>query len=277
MQRPRQVAQQKTNGNQVEKYPEGSRDSIVRYSALAVHVANGNFNDRGPMPGGQRRDEPVQFAVKRYLLQDFAPVSLKGRSEIVNVHAAQLGHQPVRAARGNPSQPQVVDPLLPPAADDVISFGNLFQEDGNVRRVMLQVAIHGDDVLAPGMVEPRRQTGGLTEVSPQLDHRHPAVHRGNFPQHLEGAVARAVVHQHDFESLPAHLHDGFEAVIEVGYVFLLVVQRNYDGILGHEGLLYRRIWLLLRHLRTGLFQNQNSNPKRLPFYGLDGYNHSAVA
>ncbi len=30
-------------------------------------------------------------------------------------------------------------------------------------------------------------------------------------------------------------------------------------------------------LGQGLFQNQNSNPKRLPFSGLDGYNHSAVA
>src|ERR1700688_2783489 len=44
--RPAQILEQEANGDQVKKYPESTRDSVVRSSALAVHVANWYFADR---------------------------------------------------------------------------------------------------------------------------------------------------------------------------------------------------------------------------------------
>jgi len=40
----------------------------------------------------------MEFPVERHLLQNFTPVCLKCGAEIVDIHAAELGHQPVRNA-----------------------------------------------------------------------------------------------------------------------------------------------------------------------------------
>ena len=99
---------------------------------------------------------------------------------------------------------------------------------------MLQVAIHGDDVFAAGMVETGRQAGGLAKIAAQLDHGHAAVDGRDLAQHGEGVIVGAVVHEHDLEALAVSLHDRFQAIVEVGDVLLLVVQRDDDGVLGHN-------------------------------------------
>ena len=71
----------------------------------------------------------------------------------MDVHSAQLRHQPVGAARGNAAQPKIVDALLAPAADYVVALRNLFKKQRNVSRIMLQVAVHCDDVFAAGVIE----------------------------------------------------------------------------------------------------------------------------
>jgi len=153
MQRARQVAQQETNGDQVKKHPEGARDAVVRNPALAVHVLDGHFADGSSMPRGQGRDKAMQLAVERDLVQNFPAIGLEGRTKVVNVHAAQLGHQPVGAAGRQAAEPEVVNAALAPAADDVVALGNLFQKNGDIGRIMLQVAIHGDDIFAAGVIE----------------------------------------------------------------------------------------------------------------------------
>ena len=40
----------------------------------------------------------MQFSVERNLLQNLATIRLKRGAEVVNVHAADFGHQPIRAA-----------------------------------------------------------------------------------------------------------------------------------------------------------------------------------
>ena len=161
------------------------------------------------MPRRQGRDEPVQFPVQRHLLQNVAPVRLECRPKVVDIDATDLRHHPVGDARRNAPHPEIVDAILAPPAHDVVSRGNLLQEHRNVAGIMLQIAIHGDDVLAPCMIEPRRQSRGLPEVAPQLDHRDPAVHRRDFPQHSERVIARAIVDQDNLEALAMGFHDDF--------------------------------------------------------------------
>jgi hypothetical protein len=54
---------------------------------------------------------------------------------------------------------------------------------------------------------------------------------------MEGVIAGAIVNQNDFKSFAGGFHHRFEAVVEVGDVFLLVVERDNDGVLGHRFLL----------------------------------------
>ena len=107
----------------------------------------------------------MQFSVERHLLQYFAAIGLECRAEIVNIDAAELGHQPVGTPRREAAQPEVVYSILAPAADDVVSLGNLLQENRDVGWIMLQVAIHGDDVFATGMVKAGSKARGLPKVA----------------------------------------------------------------------------------------------------------------
>src|ERR1700690_412497 len=106
MQWARKIAQKKANGDEIEEDTESAGDAVMRNAALAVDVADRHFADRCAIPRSQRRDEAVQFAVERNLIENFAAISFEGGAEIVNLDAAQLGHQPVRNAGGNAPHPE---------------------------------------------------------------------------------------------------------------------------------------------------------------------------
>src|SRR5205085_12661262 len=113
---------------QVEKYAEGTPDPVVRNAALTVHVLDRDLADGRAMPRSQRRDEAVQLAIKRNLLDQFAAIGLESRAEIVDVYAAELGHEPVGDSRRNAAHDEIVNALLAPSADDVVSLFQLFEE-----------------------------------------------------------------------------------------------------------------------------------------------------
>src|SRR5215472_10904783 len=95
----------------------------------------------------------MQFTVERDLLENIAPIGFERGAKIVNVDSAELGHEPVRAARGDAPQPEIVDALFAPAAYDVVTLGDFFEEDRNVAGIVLQVSVHGDDEFAACMIE----------------------------------------------------------------------------------------------------------------------------
>src|SRR5437773_11277615 len=137
----------------------------MRIAPLTVHGANWHYNNRSPVQGSQGRNEAVQLPIQRNLFKNVSPIRFKGRAKIVNVHSAQLGHQPVGAARRNTAQPEIVNPLLAPAADNVVTLGNFLQKNRYVGRIVLQVAIHGDNVLAARVIKASRQRGSLPKVA----------------------------------------------------------------------------------------------------------------
>src|SRR5580700_42412 len=128
VQRARQIAQQKADRDQIKKYAEGARDSIMRSASLAIDISNRHFNNRRSIPRRQRRNEAVQFPVERYLFQHLAAISLESRSKVMNADTTEFSHQPVGAAGRNAAQPKIVDAALPPSAHDVVAFGNLLEE-----------------------------------------------------------------------------------------------------------------------------------------------------
>src|SRR6266567_7644523 len=188
VQRAPKILQQETDSNQVKKYAEGTRDSVMRNSAFTVHVANRHFADGRSVRGRQRRNKPVQFAVKWNLFQNLAAIRFERGAEVVNIHTAKFSHQPVGAARRNAAQPEVVDADFAPAAYDVVALGNFLKEQGDVRGIMLQIAVHGDDVLTASMIEACGQCRSLPKIPSQADNRDPAVHPGNLAQQLKRFV-----------------------------------------------------------------------------------------
>ena len=55
----------------------------------------------------------------------------------------------------------------------------------------------------------------------------------DLAQQMEGLIGAAVVDKHQLEALAGGLHDRGYAVIELIYVFVLIVERNDDRVLGH--------------------------------------------
>src|SRR5581483_4491490 len=234
VQRPREITQKKADRDQIEKDTESARNAVMRGAPLPIDVANGNLADGRAVPGSQGWNEPVQFTVKRNLLQNLATIGLERRSKVVDIDSAQFGHHPVGAAGRDAAQPQIIDPALPPAADDVIPLGDFLQKYGNIRRIVLQVTIHGDDVLTAGMIESCGQGGCLAEVTGQANNGHAAIYGSDFAQQREGAVAGAVVNKDDLEAAVISFHDCLELVVKIRDIILLIMQGYNDGIFEHE-------------------------------------------
>ncbi len=155
----------------------------------------------------------MHLAIQRNIVDDLAAVGFEGCAEVVNVHTRKLGHQPVGASRRNPSHNEVVDPFLPPSRNDVIPLLELLKESGNVIGIVLQIAIHGQNELARGVIESGGKRRGLAKIPAQLHHQHAAVDRGYLFQQLVRPVARSVVHKHQLKRVPHLLHHLLQARI----------------------------------------------------------------
>src|ERR1700678_927217 len=137
VQRARKIFEQEADGDEVKEYPEGTRDAVMRSTALPVDVLDGYLDDGCAMPRSQCWNEAMQLPVERNLIQYFAAIGFESGTEIVNIDPAQLRHKPVRAARGETAQPEIVDAIFTPSADDVVALGNFFEEQRDVGGIVL--------------------------------------------------------------------------------------------------------------------------------------------
>ena len=103
----------------------------------------------------QHRDEPVQLAIDADLTQHLAAVELEPAVMIVQAAAGQTADHPVEDAAGIDLVPGVVPGLLP-AADHVIALVELCEEQGDLGRVVLKVAVEREDQVAPRAAGKRR-------------------------------------------------------------------------------------------------------------------------
>jgi hypothetical protein len=207
----------------------------------------------------------VHLAVKRDVLDDFAAVGLEGGAKVVDVDAAEGGHEPVGCARRDAAQKEVVGTLRTPSADDVVTFFKFREEVWDLVGIVLEIAVHGEDVVTLGVVEAGGERGGLTEVAAKFDDEHTAVYGSNFFKETVGSVAGAIVHKNELEGFADLLHDGLETVVEGGDVFFLVVKRNDDGILRHALMILPK--LCLQDIGNVMFRTRIYEKSPSPWVG----------
>ena len=68
----------------------------------------------------------------------------------------------------------------------------------NVARIVLEIAVGGDDEAAAGVIEARRERRGLTEVAAEPDHPQARVGRLQPRENLEALVRAPIVDDDDF-------------------------------------------------------------------------------
>ena len=233
VQRARHIAEKKADGEQVEEDAEGAGETIMRLPCRARWISNGDFADAGAIPGGKRRDEAMHLAVERDVLDHFAAIGFEGGAEVVDVDATENRHQRVCRAGRNAAEKKIVRTLGTPTADDVVTLFEFGEEGGDLIGVVLEVAIHSEDVVALGVIEAGGEGGGLAEVAAELDDEDAAIYRSDLFEQAIGAVTGAIVDKDQFEGFTDLLHDGLEAIVERGDVILFVVEWHDDGIFRH--------------------------------------------
>ena len=209
VQRTRHVLEQEADGEEIEEDADGAGDAVVALAGDALGVGDGDLADGGAVPGGEGGDEAVHFAVEGDVLDDFAAIGFEGGAEVVDVHAGDGGHELVCGAGGDAAQKEVVAALGAPAGDDVVALFELGEELGDLVWVVLEVAVHGEDELTPGVVEAGGEGGGLAEVTTELDNEDARIDGGDLFEQAVGAVAGAVVDKDELEGVVDLLHDGF--------------------------------------------------------------------
>ncbi len=91
-----------------------------------------------------------------------------------------------------------VHAFFTPAGNHVITFINFGDEFRQLIGIVLQVAIHGDDHLAAGVVKTGGKRGRLAEIAAKVDHQYMRVAAGDGVQAFKRVIARAVVDVNDF-------------------------------------------------------------------------------
>ena len=132
-----------------------------------------------------------------------------------------------------------------PARHGVVAFGELVEEIRDLRRIVLQIAVHGDDDLAAGVVEPGRQGGRLAVVPTQVDADDPWVGLTQLLQDAGRGVAAPVIDKNRLPRLFARLERLRNPPVELPQARLLVVQRDNDetsGVSTPLGSSVRRGW-----------------------------------
>ena len=119
----------------------------------------------------------------------------------------------VEHARQRAARERVVAVRLP-ARDEVVPLVELGEETGDLRRVVLEVAVDRHDDLALDLAEARVQRGGLADVASQPHHPDVGDARVETHQRRRRAVARAVVDEHDLPRLAAAGERTRELVVE---------------------------------------------------------------
>src|SRR5271165_4032573 len=135
----------------------------------------------------------MEFAVERKVLNGLPAISLEGSAEIVDRDSGELGHHPIGDAAWQTACQPSVPPLGSPPADDIESFLDFRDEARDLFRVVLQVAIHGDDDVAARNIKTCLECRGLAEIPAKSDNSYPRIALIDSLKSRRGLVRTTVV------------------------------------------------------------------------------------
>ena len=154
-----------------------------------------------------QRNKSVHLTVKRHPFDNRCPISLQRTPIVVNRNPCQLGDNPISSHRRHTPRPKLILPLLPPTTNQIIASVKLSQHARNVNRIILQIAIHADDVFTARILKTRRHCRRLPSIllKPNNPQTAPAANRNLQPrprkfcmqrrQHRESIVTATIVNE----------------------------------------------------------------------------------
>ena len=141
---------------------DGSEHGMTVLARAVIHT---QLDDPETLRVGEDRDEAVHLAVERERLGEFPTHGAEGAAHVLDRHARHLADQPVAREARQLADEQLVLALGPQAEHGVVPLGELLEQHGDVRRVVLHVAVHRDDHVAGGPVDARAEGRRLAVVT----------------------------------------------------------------------------------------------------------------
>src|SRR5580692_8721670 len=96
-------------------------------------------------------------------------VSLERTTKIVQRNAGDERNQLIGQDARNIALDIIVLPIFAPAGNHIIALVERLEHLGNIRRVILTIAIQWDNNLAARMIEPGHHGGSLTKIPLKMD------------------------------------------------------------------------------------------------------------
>ncbi len=235
----REIAVEEFDGEEVEHDAEGAADAVVAGAVWGGDVFDGDFGDFGAGHVREGGDETVVVAVEGDVVEEVAAIGFEGGAEVVNIDAGDFADEEVGELGGDAAEEEAIDPFFSPAGDDVVAFVDFGDELGELVGVVLEVAIHGNDDVAAGVIEAGGECGGLAEVAAEVDDEDVGVGFGELAEAGVGVVLGAIVDVDDFVGFGVVFADEDEVARE-GVVELLdgvdfVVHGDDHGEVGGGG------------------------------------------
>ena len=245
----RGVAEQELHRQQVQHDPDRARQSVIGSPVPARPVIHHAFGDLHALFARDRRQEAVHLAVQLQRLDDLGAEHFQRTPVVVQLDARREGDDGIGDHRREPAVQERVLPVLPPSCGDVGALLDQLDQGGQVRRVVLQIAVGRGNQRAAGVVESGRERCCLSKVAAEPDDAPPRVFRLTLRQQLETVVGAPIVHRDDLVRTSPRLEGAGQLPIESGNARGLVADGNDDGEIrcGHHE------WRWSRGLaRTGL-------------------------
>ena len=198
-QRPPREEQQRLDRQQVEQDLEDPRQAVFRGAELARVVAHADLGDPRAERDRHRRDEAVHVGIERHPLDDVGAVDLERAAVVADRQPGDAADQPVGEHRGQLARQPLVLPVHAPADDEVVALLQLGEHHRDVGRIVLQVAVHGDEEAAARELDPRGHRRGLAVVALEPQHPDAVVASDQVARARHRGVAAAVVHEQDLE------------------------------------------------------------------------------
>ena len=192
-------------------------------------VVHDVFDDVDAELAGDGWEKPMHLAVEVHRLDDLGAKHLQRAAVVVQLDARRARNQPVRDRRRQSAVDERVLAVFAPAGDDVRRRALEHIDHGpDVARIVLQIAVHRDDVAAAGARKASREAGGLPEVAPEANDTQAMVGGLQQGKTIERVVFAAIVNRDDLVRTSVGLEGRRQLAIEPIDIGLFVLHRNDD-------------------------------------------------
>ena len=174
---------------------EGTGDIVFRFSASPRAMINHHLTDLKSTHFQERRDEAMHFSIERDLVKTFLAIGLEGASAIMDT----IFNQDFTELIGDTTHKFLGERILTvftPSGDYIkLMFFKVSDESRSIRRIVLQVTIHRDDVWILCSLDPRIKRRRLAKIGPHTDDGHRTEGLEDFVRTIRGTI----VHHDDLK------------------------------------------------------------------------------